>query len=179
MLSASPLEPKECKEEEEEKSHPDKSVSRLQFPLLRRSVCLVLKLSKLSPQTPTDTPPPLPTTPLPDDYYEEAVPLDPGSSPQYFTTNMNSSVPAQTHSSIITNRCIIEGFSSSTSVQLFCFPPTASRNSVEDAYYEDAENNYPTTRINGPPKNSCESPPLTSVYNVPLQTGPEIVLLHT
>uniref|UniRef100_A0A3B3VUU8 Actin filament-associated protein 1-like 1 n=1 Tax=Poecilia latipinna TaxID=48699 RepID=A0A3B3VUU8_9TELE len=38
------------------------------------------------PQTPTDTPPPLPATPLPDDYYEEAVPLDPGSSPQYFTT---------------------------------------------------------------------------------------------
>lgn len=48
---------------------------------------------QLSPQTPTDTPPPLPTTPLPDDYYEEAVPLDPGSTPQYFTTNMSSCVP--------------------------------------------------------------------------------------
>lgn len=35
--------------------------------------------------------------------------------------------------------------------------PVASRNSVEDAYYEDADNNYPTTRINGPPKNSCKS----------------------
>lgn len=45
-----------------------------------------------SPQTPTDTPPPLPTTPLPDDYYEEAVPLDPGAAPQYFTTNMTSCV---------------------------------------------------------------------------------------
>uniref|UniRef100_A0A8C4DJC8 Actin filament-associated protein 1-like 1 n=1 Tax=Dicentrarchus labrax TaxID=13489 RepID=A0A8C4DJC8_DICLA len=64
MLSASPVEQKEHREEEE-KTHPNKS-------------------------TPTDTPPPLPTTPLPDDYYEEAVPLDPGSTPQYFTTNMNS-----------------------------------------------------------------------------------------
>uniref|UniRef100_A0A3B4GJK7 Actin filament-associated protein 1-like 1 n=1 Tax=Pundamilia nyererei TaxID=303518 RepID=A0A3B4GJK7_9CICH len=78
-------------------------------------------------QTPTDTPPPLPTTPLPDDYYEEAVPLDPGSTPQYFTTT--------------------------------------SRNSVEDAYYEDADNNYPTTRMNGPPKSSYnDSDALSSSY---------------
>uniref|UniRef100_A0A3Q3WUV2 Actin filament-associated protein 1-like 1 n=1 Tax=Mola mola TaxID=94237 RepID=A0A3Q3WUV2_MOLML len=107
MLSASPVEQKEQKEqkEEEEPTHPNKS-------------------------TPTDTPPPLPTTPLPDDYYEEAVPLDPGSIPQYFTTNMNN-----------------------------------SRNSVEDAYYEDADNNYPTTRINGPPKNSYnDSDALSSSY---------------
>ncbi|XP_034033994.1 actin filament-associated protein 1-like 1 isoform X2 [Thalassophryne amazonica] len=102
MLSASP---EEQKEQKEEKTHPNKS-------------------------TPTDTPPPLPTTPLPDDYYEEAVPLDPGSTPQYFTTN--------THT---------------------------SRNSVEDAYYEDADNSYPTTRINGPPKNSYnDSDALSSSY---------------
>ncbi|KAM9333855.1 actin filament-associated protein 1-like 1 [Pholidichthys leucotaenia] len=101
MLSASPVEQKE-QAEEEEKTLPKKS-------------------------TPTDTPPPLPTTPLPDDYYEEAVPLDPGSTPQYFTTN--------------------------------------SRNSVDDAYYEDADNNYPTTRINGPPKNSYnDSDALSSSY---------------
>ncbi|KAM9847175.1 actin filament-associated protein 1-like 1 [Aulostomus maculatus] len=107
MLSASPVEQKEPKEEEEEeeKTHPNK-------------------------YTPTDTPPPLPTTPLPDDYYEEAVPLDPGSTPQYFTTNMNT-----------------------------------SRNSVEDAYYEDADNNYPTTQMNGPPKNSYnDSDALSSSY---------------
>uniref|UniRef100_A0A8C7Z528 Actin filament-associated protein 1-like 1 n=1 Tax=Oryzias sinensis TaxID=183150 RepID=A0A8C7Z528_9TELE len=104
MLSASPVEQKEHKEEEEN-NHVNKS-------------------------TPTDTPPPLPTTPLPDDYYEEAVPLDPGSSPQYFTTTVNS-----------------------------------SRNSVEDAYYEDADKNYPTTRINGPPKNSNnDSDALSSSY---------------
>ncbi|KAK9536450.1 hypothetical protein VZT92_006226 [Zoarces viviparus] len=104
MLSASPEEQKEHKEEEE-KTHLNKS-------------------------TPTDTPPPLPTTPLPDDYYEEAVPLDPGSTPQYFTTNMNT-----------------------------------SRNSVEDAYYEDADNNYPTTMIDGPPKNSYnDSDALSSSY---------------
>uniref|UniRef100_A0A1A7X665 Actin filament-associated protein 1-like 1 n=1 Tax=Iconisemion striatum TaxID=60296 RepID=A0A1A7X665_9TELE len=99
MLSVSPVEQKEIKEE---KTHPNKS-------------------------TPTDTPPPLPATPLPDDYYEEAVPLDPGSSPQYFTTN--------------------------------------SRNSVEDAYYEDADNNYPTTRIDGPSKTSNnDSDALSSSY---------------
>ncbi|XP_068600551.1 actin filament-associated protein 1-like 1 [Brachionichthys hirsutus] len=104
MLSASPVEQKEPKEEEE-KTHPDES-------------------------TPTDTPPPLPATPHPDDYYEEAVPLDPGSSPQYFATNINT-----------------------------------SGNALEDAYYEDAENNYPTTRINGPPKNSYnDSDALSSSY---------------
>ncbi|KAK7925892.1 hypothetical protein WMY93_008202 [Mugilogobius chulae] len=59
LLSPSPI---DLLKEEEEKTHPNKS-------------------------TPTDTPPPLPTTPVPDDYYEEAVPLEPGSNPQYFTTN--------------------------------------------------------------------------------------------
>ncbi|TNM84735.1 actin filament-associated protein 1-like 1b isoform X1 [Takifugu flavidus] len=103
MLSASPEEQKE--QHDEEKSLPNNS-------------------------TPTDTPPPLPTTPLPDDYYEEAVPLDPGSAPQYFTTNMNT-----------------------------------SRNSVEDDYYEDADNNYPTTRMNGTPKSSYnDSDALSSSY---------------
>ncbi|KAM9782173.1 actin filament-associated protein 1-like 1 isoform 5-T5 [Syngnathus typhle] len=91
-LSTSPV---QQRVEEEEETLPDKS-------------------------TPTDTPPPLPTTPLPEDYYEEALPLDQDSAPQYFTTNVDA----------------------------------ASRNSEEDAYYEDADENYPTTRINGPPKNS-------------------------
>lgn len=101
LLSPSPIDLKE----EEEKTHPNKS-------------------------TPTDTPPPLPSTPVPDDYYEEAVPLEPSSNPQYFTTNT-----------------------------------LASRNSEEDAYYEDADNNYPTTRMNGPPKNSYnDSDALSSSY---------------
>lgn len=41
---------------------------------------------------------------------------------------------------------------------LVYFPPGNSSppNSIEDAYYEDADNNYPTTRINGPRQNSCE-----------------------
>ncbi|KAJ0061598.1 hypothetical protein NL108_005787 [Boleophthalmus pectinirostris] len=102
LLTPSPI---DLLKEEEEKTHPNKS-------------------------TPTDTPPPLPTTPVPDDYYEEAVPLEPGSNPQYFTTNM-----------------------------------LTSRNSEEDAYYEDADNNYPTTRMNGPPKNSYnDSDALSSSY---------------
>ncbi|CAN9501493.1 unnamed protein product [Ophioblennius macclurei] len=101
MLSASPLDQKEHIDEED-KTQRNKS-------------------------TPTDTPPPLPTTPLPDDYYEEAVPLDPGSATQYFTT--------------------------------------ACGDCVEDAYYEDADNNYPTTRLNGPPKNSYnDSDALSSSY---------------
>lgn len=101
LLSPSPIDLKE----EEDKTDPNKS-------------------------TPTDTPPPLPSTPVPDDYYEEAVPLEPSSNPQYFTTNT-----------------------------------LASRNSEEDAYYEDADNNYPTTRINGPPKNSYnDSDALSSSY---------------
>uniref|UniRef100_A0A671N5H3 Actin filament associated protein 1-like 1b n=1 Tax=Sinocyclocheilus anshuiensis TaxID=1608454 RepID=A0A671N5H3_9TELE len=81
--------------------------------------------------SPTDTPPHLPTTPPPDDYYEEAVPLGPGTAPQYITTRNNSSPP----------------------------------NSIEDAYYEDADNNYPTTRLNGASKNSYnDSDALSSSY---------------
>ncbi|KAL3042663.1 hypothetical protein OYC64_020561 [Pagothenia borchgrevinki] len=106
MLSASPVEQKEQKEEEEKPLiDPDKS-------------------------TPTDTLPPVPIAPLPDDYYEEAVPLNPGTTPQYITNNVNTSI-----------------------------------HSVEDAYYEDADNNYPITRINGPPKNSYnDSDALSSSY---------------
>ncbi|XP_019747509.1 actin filament-associated protein 1-like 1 isoform X3 [Hippocampus comes] len=94
------------REEEEEETHGDKS-------------------------TPTDTPPPVPTTPLPEDYYEEALPLEPDSAPQYFTTDTDA----------------------------------AHRNSEEDAYYEDADNNYPTTRINGTPQNSYnDSDAVSSSY---------------
>uniref|UniRef100_A0A3Q4GPN1 Actin filament-associated protein 1-like 1 n=1 Tax=Neolamprologus brichardi TaxID=32507 RepID=A0A3Q4GPN1_NEOBR len=119
----------------EEKTHPNKSVSHSQKLLTYISLPFTPSSGSTATfgfQTPTDTPPPpLPTTPLPDDYYEEAVPLDPGSTPQYFTTSMN----------------------------------TSSRNSVEDAYYEDADNNYPTTRMNGPPKSSYnDSDALSSSY---------------
>lgn len=98
MLSQSPVEQKEeegeVEEEKEAETHPNKSVSISAGSLfVRPSVRLTDTSGLPSPQTPTDTPPPLPTTPLPDDYYEEAVPLDPGSTPQYFTTNMSSWVP--------------------------------------------------------------------------------------
>uniref|UniRef100_A0A8C5X7I9 Actin filament-associated protein 1 n=1 Tax=Malurus cyaneus samueli TaxID=2593467 RepID=A0A8C5X7I9_9PASS len=59
--------------------------------------------------------PPLPTTPPPEDYYEEALPLGPGKAPEYITSRNSSSPP----------------------------------NSIEDGYYEDADSNYPVTRING------------------------------
>ncbi|XP_067085444.1 actin filament-associated protein 1-like 1 [Osmerus mordax] len=86
-----------------------------------------------SKSSPTETPPPLPTTPIPEDYYEEAVPLDPGTTPQYITTRISSSPPVS-----------IE---------------------IQDAYYEDADDNYPTTHINGPCKNSYnDSDALSSSY---------------
>uniref|UniRef100_A0A673L4E6 Actin filament-associated protein 1-like 1 n=1 Tax=Sinocyclocheilus rhinocerous TaxID=307959 RepID=A0A673L4E6_9TELE len=76
-----------------------------------------------------DSPPPLPNTPPPEDYYEEAVPLSPGKMPEYITSRSD--------------------------------PP----NSIEDGYYEDAENNYPTTQVNGQRKNSYnDSDALSSSY---------------
>ncbi|XP_017330387.1 actin filament-associated protein 1-like 1 isoform X4 [Ictalurus punctatus] len=44
------------------------------------------------PITP-DSAPPLPTTPPPEDYYEEAVPLSPGTVPEYITSRSSSSPP--------------------------------------------------------------------------------------
>ncbi|XP_069100732.1 actin filament-associated protein 1-like 1 isoform X3 [Pleurodeles waltl] len=46
---------------------------------------------KMSPSVPVDAPPPLPTTPPPEDYYEEADPLGPGKSPEYITSHNNDS----------------------------------------------------------------------------------------
>uniref|UniRef100_A0A673W3E6 Actin filament-associated protein 1-like 1 n=1 Tax=Salmo trutta TaxID=8032 RepID=A0A673W3E6_SALTR len=63
------------------------------------------------PPRSSETPPPLPTTPHPEAYYEEAVPLSPGKQPEYITTRGSSSPP----------------------------------NSIEDGYYEDADNNTPST----------------------------------
>ncbi|KFP33544.1 Actin filament-associated protein 1-like 1, partial [Colius striatus] len=71
-----------------------------------------------------DPAPPLPTTPPPEDYYEEALPLGPGKAPEYITSRNSSSPP----------------------------------NSIEDGYYEDADRNYPVTRMNGEQKNSCRYP---------------------
>ncbi|KAA0709441.1 Actin filament-associated protein 1-like 1 [Triplophysa tibetana] len=79
----------------------------------------------------TDSPPPLPNTPPPEEYYEEAVPLSPGKLPEYITSRTSSSPP----------------------------------NSIEDGYYEEAENNYPTTQVNGRRKSSYnDSDALSSSY---------------
>uniref|UniRef100_A0A8D2N8T7 Actin filament-associated protein 1-like 1 n=1 Tax=Zonotrichia albicollis TaxID=44394 RepID=A0A8D2N8T7_ZONAL len=42
---------------------------------------------------PVDAAPPLPTTPPPEDYYEEALPLGPGKAPEYITSRNSSSPP--------------------------------------------------------------------------------------
>ncbi|KAK1804569.1 hypothetical protein P4O66_020048, partial [Electrophorus voltai] len=77
------------------------------------------------------TPPPLPNTPPPEDYYEEALPLSPGTLPEYITSRGSSSPP----------------------------------NSIEDGYYEDTEQNYPTTCTNSHRKNSYnDSDALSSSY---------------
>lgn len=41
-------------------------------------------------QSTTGLPPPLPNTPPPEDYYEEAVPLSPGKMPEYITSRSES-----------------------------------------------------------------------------------------
>lgn len=41
----------------------------------------------LLPQPPDSGPPPLPTSSLPEGYYEEAVPLSPGKAPEYITSS--------------------------------------------------------------------------------------------
>lgn len=105
MLRASPEEQKEHNDEED-KAHLNISASPLSPGCRLQDRNRINWISALWPQTPTDTPPPLPTTPLPDDYYEEAVPLDPGSAPQYFTTNMNSCVKMRMHSLSVAYRSI-------------------------------------------------------------------------
>lgn len=48
-------------------------------------VFMCLPLQSCVPHS-ADSPPPLPTTPPPEDYYEEAVPLSPGKMPEYIIT---------------------------------------------------------------------------------------------
>ncbi|XP_045686145.1 actin filament-associated protein 1-like 1 isoform X1 [Phyllostomus hastatus] len=78
-----------------------------------------------------DLPPPLPNRPPPEDYYEEALPLGPGKSPEYISSH-NGCSPAQ---------------------------------STVDAYYEDADSSYPSTKMNGELKNSYnDSDAMSSSY---------------
>uniref|UniRef100_A0A663MRP0 Actin filament-associated protein 1-like 1 n=1 Tax=Athene cunicularia TaxID=194338 RepID=A0A663MRP0_ATHCN len=92
---------------------------------------LELARSQTAKTVPVDPAPPLPTTPPPEDYYEEALPLGPGKAPEYITSRNSSSPP----------------------------------NSIEDGYYEDADSNYPVTRMNGEQKNSYnDSDAMSSSY---------------
>ncbi|XP_073211932.1 actin filament-associated protein 1-like 1 isoform X5 [Lepidochelys kempii] len=97
---------------------------------------LELTRSHPSKNAPRDPPPPLPTTPPPEDYYEEALPLGPGKAPEYITSRSESNPDSSS-------------------------PP----NSIEDGYYEDADSNYPVTRMNGEQKNSYnDSDAMSSSY---------------
>lgn len=42
------------------------------------------------PKPPDNGPPPLPSSSLPEGYYEEAVPLSPGKAPEYITSSKDS-----------------------------------------------------------------------------------------
>ncbi|XP_075425957.1 actin filament-associated protein 1 isoform X2 [Ascaphus truei] len=48
---------------------------------------------------PDDGPPPLPTSSLPEGYYEEAVPLSPGKAPEYITSNYDSDAMSSSYES--------------------------------------------------------------------------------
>lgn len=75
--------------------HPASGSSCLPFPsplpitLLLPSALLALLVSHTSfvPLQAADLPPPLPNRPPPEDYYEEALPLGPGKSPEYISSH--------------------------------------------------------------------------------------------
>ncbi|KAM8882573.1 actin filament-associated protein 1 isoform 4-T4 [Synchiropus picturatus] len=48
---------------------------------------------------PTNGPPPLPSSSLPEGYYEEAVPLGPGKAPEYITSNYDSDAMSSSYES--------------------------------------------------------------------------------
>ncbi|XP_015268123.1 PREDICTED: actin filament-associated protein 1-like 1 isoform X1 [Gekko japonicus] len=97
----------------------------------KEGINLKLSRSQSAKNVSGEPPPPLPTTPPPEDYYEEALPLGPGKTPEYITSHNSSSPP----------------------------------NSIEDGYYEDADSNYPVTRMNGEQKNSYnDSDAMSSSY---------------
>uniref|UniRef100_A0A8C5CUS0 Actin filament associated protein 1 n=1 Tax=Gadus morhua TaxID=8049 RepID=A0A8C5CUS0_GADMO len=53
----------------------------------------------VSLQAPTSGPPPLPSSSLPEGYYEEAVPLSPGKAPEYITSNYDSDAMSSSYES--------------------------------------------------------------------------------
>ncbi|MEQ2227111.1 Actin filament-associated protein 1, partial [Ilyodon furcidens] len=48
---------------------------------------------------PNGNPPPLPSSSLPEGYYEEAVPLSPGKAPEYITSNYDSDAMSSSYES--------------------------------------------------------------------------------
>ncbi|XP_071334424.1 actin filament-associated protein 1 isoform X5 [Trachinotus anak] len=50
-------------------------------------------------QPPNNGPPPLPSSSLPEGYYEEAVPLSPGKAPEYITSNYDSDAMSSSYES--------------------------------------------------------------------------------
>uniref|UniRef100_A0A8D0FUQ7 Actin filament-associated protein 1-like 1 n=1 Tax=Strix occidentalis caurina TaxID=311401 RepID=A0A8D0FUQ7_STROC len=65
-------------------------------------LCLAPAVPAGCPQgqwVPVDPAPPLPTTPPPEDYYEEALPLGPGKAPEYITSHNDSDAMSSSYES--------------------------------------------------------------------------------
>uniref|UniRef100_A0A8C1IDY4 Actin filament-associated protein 1 n=1 Tax=Cyprinus carpio TaxID=7962 RepID=A0A8C1IDY4_CYPCA len=58
-----------------------------------------LLLFPFIPKPPDNGPPPLPSSSLPEGYYEEAVPLGPGKAPEYITSNYDSDAMSSSYES--------------------------------------------------------------------------------
>ncbi|XP_033977220.1 actin filament-associated protein 1-like 1 isoform X1 [Trematomus bernacchii] len=94
----------------------------------------------------TDSPPPLPTTPPPEEYYEEAVPLSPGTLPEYIITRVRPSPP----------NSIEDGYEDAESNYPTTCINTHRKNSYNDSdalsssyesYEEDEEERSPSVRL--------------------------------
>ncbi|ERE85208.1 actin filament-associated protein 1-like 1 [Cricetulus griseus] len=98
-----------------------------------------------------DVPPPLPNKPPPEDYYEEALPLGPGKSPEYISSHNLPLDSASIPISLALSDNLTDGCSPSQS--------------IVDGYYEDADSSYPTAKMNGELKSSYnDSDAMSSSY---------------
>ncbi|XP_033262692.1 actin filament-associated protein 1-like 1 isoform X1 [Orcinus orca] len=108
-----------------------------------------------------DLPPPLPKRPPPEEYYEEALPLGPGKSPEYISSHRGHGVHDLPQPWRLESACISPSTALSANPTDDCSPA----HSIVDSYYEDADSSYPATRMNGELKNSYnDSDAMSSSY---------------
>ncbi|KAA8579277.1 hypothetical protein FQN60_017493, partial [Etheostoma spectabile] len=69
------------------------------FPLEEKKACSSVDVLSERLRPPNNAPPPLPSSSLPEGYYEEAVPLSPGKAPEYITANYDSDAMSSSYES--------------------------------------------------------------------------------